>query len=444
MIKKSLIKLTAMTFAFNLAMASNSYSMSSAGCDESMLGSSFCSALSGADFSATGSSPFMLLSLNTDNTPQQQAQALIDSLPAAATFSQQSETELKNQFQNQNSNMTDLAFYGLFDNVDDKDWRLTSNSADQGNSMMYAQNDNMKSRYDAQTFFIGDKKINSRLSYSMTSGEQDRSSDVINGFDLDSNSLNIGLSSEIQKGLLVGIDISANQTEIDFDSNGERDQDSYDVRLSVVKKLKEKYFVNAALGYSMQENSSSRRNVIDNAGAIITNGSTVTADFDSTAYSFNLGGGMVHQYQDFAFIPALNLNYSNISIDEYSEKGTGLLVANDVRIDDVEVLEASVGVTALHKGYKFGNNVISPKASITYGHELINDGAESSFIFSGQAANDSRFVIAADDEKRSRLNLGLGVEAYNTNGFNLKFDYVNTQIEDYTAHTFMFMTGYQF
>jgi outer membrane autotransporter protein len=301
-------------------------------------------------------------------------------------------------------------------------------------SMMYAQNNNPATAFDAQTFSIGDKKINSWVQYSQTNAKQKESSSY-EGLDIDSKNFSFGLNSEIKKGLILNGSFAISQ--IDSKSTGvalrENEIDNYSLNIGVSKAITEKYYSNFNIGYTHSENSSSRTLTFANTIA--------RADFDGQTFSASAGVGMINKINDFIVAPELNLNYANSSNDDYQETGAGAFNTS-VSNEDINFLEAEIALNARHKGVNYGKIILVPSVRLGLGRDVIGDDSVTNFSFAG--APTQTFRVVSSRANQNTITSLISVDAYSEDSMRLKFGYLNTRRGKFNANTFLFNFGYQF
>lgn len=301
-------------------------------------------------------------------------------------------------------------------------------------SMMYAQNENPLTAYDARSFYIAEKKVDSWIQYSQTSAKKKESSSST-GFKLKSKVIAMGLNSEISKDLVVGGSISLSESDIRrVGVTNENDSDGYGININAVKKLGIKYYMQGNFGFTHTENSAIRVQTQNNSAI-------VTSDSNGQTYSAGIGGGMKNEINDFIITPELNLNYANSHNEKFQEEGAGIF-ALIVDSQDTEFLETEIAASASYKGFKKDGNVIIPRIRIGYGYDLIGEDNVTDFTFVGAPGQVIRVTNAKAN--RSTFTTLTAIDIYNKKGFALKLNYLNTKRDDFTAHTGSFSLNYQF
>lgn len=319
-------------------------------------------------------------------------------------------------------------------NIDSRGNEVGASKITVDTSMMYAQNENPLTAYDARSFYIAEKKVDSWIQYSQTSAKKKESSSST-GFKLKSKVIAMGLNSEISKDLVVGGSISLSESDIRrVGVTNENDSNRYTININAVKKLGDKYYAQGSVGFTHKENSAIRVQTQNN-------NAIVTSDSNGQTYSAGIGGGMKNKINDFIITPELNLNYANSHNEKFQEEGAGIF-ALIVDSQDTEFLETEIAASASYKGFKKDVNVIIPRIRLGYGYDLIGEDSITNFSFVGAPGQVIRVTNAKAN--RSTFTTLAAIDIYNKKGFALKLNYLNTKRDDFTAHTGSFSFNYQF
>ncbi len=176
-------------------------------------------------------------------------------------------------------------------------------------------------------------------------------------------------------------------------------------------------YVDAYAGYSNIDYVSTRTVIF----GLINGRARGTTDGDQFIAGFTAGNDW--NFGPFTIGPQLKLDYSNTSIDSYSEKGAPVLYNMRYRDQTIHSLTTSLGGQASYAQSLF-LGVVQPHARLYWVHEY-KDGSRR-LPKSMSLDSTSSFTVKTDSPDRDYMVFGGGVSTVLPHGVQLFADYETT------------------
>ncbi|RUM93700.1 MAG: hypothetical protein DSZ28_07055 [Thiothrix sp.] len=246
------------------------------------------------------------------------------------------------------------------------------------------------------------------------------------GFDFDTQGVTLGLDYRFTDQFVFGSALNYITTNSDLDAgNGGMDIDGYSLSLYGTRYTSQQSFIEAVatVGTNNYENN---RNI--KFGSI---NQVAEGDTKGMEYSFDFGTGYDFQWDAFAFVPQIKLNYTRAEIDEFLENSanpsspdSGLMLSIDNQI--VESLRTTIGAqTSYAISTVYG--VFVPHLMLEWKHEFMDDSRRLTASFLNDPGQ-TRFAIRTDSPDRNFANVGLGLAATFPRGLS-SFIYLETVLD---------------
>jgi outer membrane autotransporter protein len=243
--------------------------------------------------------------------------------------------------------------------------------------------------------------------------EQD-ARDGIAGYDADTRGFVLGLDGELNNGSVVGAAYSFTNT--DTDSATSSSDTDYHMLTGYWGQSYGNVLVDGQVYYAWGDNSSRRA-----IGA--------TADYDSKLYGARIGAGyQLDLGNDAQLIPTLSLDYSRLSVDGYSETGTG---AQIIQGEDYDRLELGLAGD-LNKTFQINDMLVTPRLTLGVYHDFEAEAQSVTAAFA--AAPTSTFTVTGAEPEKTRYTAGFGVEMLKGENFSADVEYNYNWQDDFDAH----------
>ena len=248
------------------------------------------------------------------------------------------------------------------------------------------------------------------------------------GFDYDSWSVIAGVDYRLTPNLIIGLAGSYTSSDADLDHVlGSTETKSYGVTLYAT------YYVGAFYadlfgGYTY--------NKYDTIRKIVYTGVNREAQGDTHGNQFTVGagGGYVFQFGALSATPYGRIEYLNLDIDGYTERGaTGLDLT--VKGQSVESLQTALGATVAYAiSVPFG--VLQPQVRAEWRHEFMNDSRSVTAKFTNDPFN-TFFAIPTNAPDRDYAGVGAGLTALFKHGVSAFVNYETVLgLKDVSHHEF--------
>lgn len=253
-----------------------------------------------------------------------------------------------------------------------------------------------------------------------SSGEQD-SMGSASGFEVDTSGYAIGYDIELSKGLTTGVSISYADSKIKVDNSMDRqDSDGYTAALYSQYQFDNNYG-NAILSYGQNDNDSQRW---------VANG-YANGSFDSDILSLRTEGGKKIWLNEVLVQPLIAFNYSDISVDGYTE--TDSIAALNVQDQDYKVIELGFGAN-ISRDFAVGKTLLRPELKSAYYYDFQQDGVQ---ITSSFTAGGNSFVTTGEDSDADRYNVKAGLAWIIGDRNTLRASYDFNSSDNYTGGTWL-------
>ncbi len=264
--------------------------------------------------------------------------------------------------------------------------------------------------------------------FGTTVDQDDR--DNVKGYKANTYGVTVGADTDaLAKNTIIGIAATYGNTQADSDNVNatESDIDSYQVQVYGDYNLGNRAFIDASVGYGINNVDRTRSNV----GG--TPGLTANADYDSSQFFASTGVGKTYApiggHEEIEITPRVGVRYTHLSTDSFTETGAGgLNLAVDT--DNMQALEVGIG-TEIAYSVPMEYGIVTPSVHVGYTYDVIGDGIQTNSSFAGGGAS---FATQGVDPEQGTLNAGAGVTYYSNSNMDLSVNYDAQIKKDYIAH----------
>ena len=249
------------------------------------------------------------------------------------------------------------------------------------------------------------------------------------GFDASTFGLTVGADSDsLVQGYNIGGAFSYARSNVDSDlsSNAETDIDSYQLS-GYLSTTYQDYFINALA--SVAKNSYDSKRTVS-VGSFTNE---AKGDYDGTQVGFRAEVGRDYKMQSTQGVtlsPTVGLDYSHVSIDDYTETGAG--GANlTVDSDSIDTVELSAGLTAKYEYMSKSGAKITPELRAKLKYNAGDNKASTSATFAG---GGNAFTTDGLEVARAGVSVGTGFTV-ETKDVDFVFSYDADIKSDYLSHT---------
>ncbi len=251
----------------------------------------------------------------------------------------------------------------------------------------------------------------------------------VNGFDSDTYGISVGMDGDIAQDLRMGLAVFYSDTSVDetgAGANSAQDIDGYGVLLYGAYRPSD-FFVNATLGYGLNEYDSQRLSL----------GGVNTANYDGIQFMSRVEVGKTFTEGKFDLTPHAGLRYTKVSIDGYTETGP---LPTTIASQDLTSLRGVLGLSGSYTHELDNGGKLIPEAYIRGLQEL----ADPNDAITGNVVGGGSFV--SQTVKRDKFSYavggGLGYELGDHASFRLLYD--GEFQTDYQEHAVTASIRYQF
>lgn len=235
----------------------------------------------------------------------------------------------------------------------------------------------------------------------VSKGQQDnRHNDA---FDTKSHGFVLGADTELNSGLVVGGAYSFISSESET-ANSRTDSD-YHMATAYGAQAMGQVLLDGQVYYAWGDNDGQR-----NIGT--------TSSYDSSLFGARVGAG--YQY-DIApatrLVPTLSLEASRLSVDGYTENGTGALTIGK---QDFDRLELGLS-TELSKDFQLSHAMVTPSVMLGAFHDFEAEAQASTVAFA--AAPAETFTVSGRDPEKSRYVAGVGLDIMSGENLTVSAEY---------------------
>lgn len=236
------------------------------------------------------------------------------------------------------------------------------------------------------------------------------------GYDSDVMRFTAGADYLVRPGVVVGLAFDFARQDGDYDGSGDFDTNSYGILGFAAATPTDRTYVEAIGGYLYNSYDRKRRAVyFEGTDALNPTDlqGNVSADYGSDLFHLSIAGAYRQPIGGINVIPSVEVNFSRISYDSYSESGNSGL---ELRFDEESQtsLISSVGLTVstvLDTAFA----VIVPTAGIAWQHEFANDQRTVDVSFVDDTSHTS-FSYRTEEPDRDFATAQAGLTAILPNG----------------------------
>jgi uncharacterized protein with beta-barrel porin domain len=248
----------------------------------------------------------------------------------------------------------------------------------------------------------------------------------IEGFISTTGGAAYGADKQISNNLLLGLAGSYAHTNVNTRlSKNSTMVNSYQGMVYGSYEFGNNYFMDAQVGFAYNDYDSKR---------FITVGSverTASADYEGYQILNKIELGRDTNFgSNFEFTPSLELTWTHIEINNYTETGAGTsnLAVND---QDYDILNLTLR-GELRRTWELSNGSLTPEIHLGYNYEVIDDKIQTVSSFTG---GGNTFTTTGFDPANNSLLGGLGISFISANDFELKATYDMEVKEDFLSHS---------
>jgi uncharacterized protein YhjY with autotransporter beta-barrel domain len=244
-------------------------------------------------------------------------------------------------------------------------------------------------------------------------GSKDDTSDPFNpagstgaedGFDFDGQEITAGVDYRLNNNIVIGVLLGYTDRAVDFDSlvsivDGRIDSKG-ESAMAYGLWENDRFYVSGSIGGQWLDYDLTRRITYPSLNPLVASiDVTALSETSSTTLTGTLNAGVTFSAKGFGFEPYVKLEYQDISIDNFTERGSTGFEFNYGK-QDIKSFEGGVGFKLQYViTPRFG--VIVPYLRGEYRKEFDNDVRQISAVFAGLPASavsaDADFNLATDE-----------------------------------------------
>lgn len=244
------------------------------------------------------------------------------------------------------------------------------------------------------------------------------------GFEFNTASLTFGTDYRLRSNLIVGAALGYNQVDADFDAGGGIDISALTLSLIGTYFRGNSFYIDAIGSYGWSDVDTDRRIVYDDVSGVTNR--RAKGSSDGSQFSAGLGTGFDFNKGRWVFGPHLGLNYSDILIDDFTEKGA---LGLNLSLPETAV-RAMTGNAGLHISVATTPSwgVLVPYARVDFVREF-KDSAETAKVrfandtFDTGVVTNTPFRVTTDSPDDSYMVWSIGAHAQFIRGFAAFVDY---------------------
>lgn len=251
----------------------------------------------------------------------------------------------------------------------------------------------------------------------------------VNGFDSDTYAVSLGMDGDVAENLRMGLAVFYSDTKVDengVNPNSNQDIEGYGVLLYGTYRP-EDFYVNATIGYGMNEYDSRR------AAA----GGINTANYDGTQFMARAEVGKVFTDGALDLSPHVGLRYNRVSIDGYTETG---VLPTTVGSQDLTSLRGVLGISGRYTHVLEDGAKLIPEAYVRGLQEL----ADPNEAITGNVVGGGSFISQTTERDKFSYATGAGITYEMDDQFSVRFLYDGEFQTDYQEHSITAAIRYQF
>ena len=248
----------------------------------------------------------------------------------------------------------------------------------------------------------------------------------IEGFISSTGGFAYGADKQISNALLMGLAGSFAHTDVDtrLSRNGTT-INSYQGMVYSSYKFGKNYFMDSQVGIAYNTYDGDR---------FITVGSvdrTAVADYEGYQVLTKIGLGRDMFFGNhFEFTPSLDLSWTHVEINDYTETGAGTsnLIVND---QDYDILNLTLR-GELRRTWDINEGSLTPEIHLGYNYEALDDKIQTVSAFNG---GGNTFTTTGFDPANHSVLGGVGITFSNHNNFDFIATYDIESKQDFTSHS---------
>jgi uncharacterized protein with beta-barrel porin domain len=251
----------------------------------------------------------------------------------------------------------------------------------------------------------------------------------VNGFESDTYAVSLGMDGDVAENLRMGLAVFYSGTKVDeigTGANSNQDIEGYGVLLYGTYRP-EDFYVNATLGYGMNEYDSRR----SAAGGINT------ANYDGTQFMARAEVGKVFTEGAWDLSPHVGLRFNKVDIDGYTETG---ILPTTVGSQSLTSLRGVLGLSGRYTHTLEDGAKLIPEAYVRGLQEL----ADPNEAITGTVVGGGTFVSQTAERDKFSYAAGAGVTYEMNDQFSVRFLYDGEFQTDYQEHSITAAIRYQF
>ncbi|MEQ9588293.1 MAG: autotransporter domain-containing protein [Parvibaculaceae bacterium] len=251
----------------------------------------------------------------------------------------------------------------------------------------------------------------------------------VNGFESDTYAVSLGMDGDVAENLRMGLAVFYSDTKVDeigTGANSNQDIEGYGVLLYGTYRP-EDFYVNATLGYGMNEYDSRR----SAAGGINT------ANYDGTQFMARAEVGKVFTEGAWDLSPHVGLRFNKVDIDGYTETG---ILPTTVGSQSLTSMRGVLGLSGRYTHTLEDGAKLIPEAYVRGLQEL----ADPNEAITGTVVGGGTFVSQTAERDKFSYAAGAGVTYEMDDQFSVRFLYDGEFQTDYQEHSITAAIRYQF
>lgn len=251
----------------------------------------------------------------------------------------------------------------------------------------------------------------------------------VNGFESDTYAVSLGMDGDVAEHLRMGLAVFYSDTKVDeigAGANSNQDIEGYGVLLYGTYRP-EGFYVNATLGYGMNEYDSRR----SAAGGINT------ANYDGTQFMARAEVGKVFTEGAWDLSPHVGLRFNKVDIDGYTETG---ILPTTVASQSLTSLRGVLGVSGRYTHTLEDGAKLIPEAYVRGLQEL----ADPNEAITGNVVGGGSFISQTTERDKFSYAAGAGLTYEMDEQFSVRFLYDGEFQTDYQEHSITAAIRYQF
>lgn len=252
-------------------------------------------------------------------------------------------------------------------------------------------------------------------------GDHDSTSNTP-AYDTDILSVTAGVDYRVSAVAVIGGAVAYSNSGNDFSrSAGSLDIDSFSIASFGSWYWSDTGYIDGILRYARNDYDSRRRD---------TAGSVASGDTTGDEFSLSFGTGYDYALRGWTVGPTARINYTNLSIDSYRERGSAEALAYDSQ--SVKSLNTNVGAQ-VSRAISTNYGVILPQGNVEWVHEFEDDGRR---IGTRTTSGGGSFIVPVDARDSNFARLSVGASLLFANGRMLFLRYEGEfGREDVSQHT---------